>query len=86
MSIMNRSRNKTIKLPYLTHAHRQHNSIVTTIPKAVCVALGIEAGDIVMFEIYSGKGHAKFKLQLKGAQSYARITERTDREDRGGGA
>lgn len=55
--------------PYVVSAHRQHNSIVATIPKAICVALGIEAGDIVCFDLQCGKGYAIFSLQLKGPKN-----------------
>jgi len=63
---MTKDRDKITTCPYVVSAHRQHNSIVATIPKGICHALGIEAGDIVCFDLQCGKGYAKFTMQLKG--------------------
>ena len=63
---MTKSKEKVESCPFVVSAHRQHNSLVTTIPKAIIQALGIQAGDIVCFDLQCGKGYAKFTLQLKG--------------------
>ena len=61
-----------MNVPYVTRAHKQHNSLVTTIPKGICHALGIEASDILCFDLQCGKGYAKFSIQLKGPKSNGR--------------
>lgn len=71
---------------YATRAHKQHASLVTTIPKAVCHALGIESGDILCFEVQCGKGVANFFVQIKGVKHNGRSPGNTDRPDSGGAA
>jgi len=82
---MNNGSKKEITLPYLAHAHRQHNSLVTVIPKGICHALDIEASDILLFELHAGCGYAKFKLQMKGPAFYAKSGNDTGGKDKGGG-
>ncbi len=55
-----------MNVPYICKAHRQHNSIVMTIPKGICVALDIKAGDILCLDLQCGKGEAIFTIQMKG--------------------
>lgn len=39
---------------FVTHAHRQHSSVVTVIPKKVRQVLKIEPGDLIVFSITEG--------------------------------
>lgn len=83
---MNKDRVTISTVPYVTRAHRQHNSIVSTIPKGICHALGVEAGDILCFDLQCGEGFAKFSIQLKGPGHHGRDSGNSDRKDRGGGS
>jgi len=80
---MTKSRGNITTVPYVTRAHRQHNSLVTTIPKGICHALGIEKGDIIVFDLQCGKGFAKFAIQLKGPGNNVRNKGNSDRQDSG---
>lgn len=57
---------------YITRAHKQHSSIVTSIPKDVREKLSIKAGDYLVFTINPGnKSVAMGKFQsnkIRGAQ------------------
>ncbi len=71
-----------MNVPYICKAHRQHNSIVTTIPKGICVALDIKAGDIVCFDLQCGKGEAIFTIQMKGPLHNAKSKDDTVKQNR----
>lgn len=80
---MGKTKAKNDTVPYITRAHRQHSSLVTTIPKGVCVLLDIECGDILVFDVQCGKGYAEFKIQLKGAKHDGRGKGNPDRKNKG---
>jgi len=69
---MAKRKEKSETVMYATRAHKQHSSLVTTIPKVVCQMLDIEPGDILSFEVECGKQVAAFRRQLKGAVYNAR--------------
>lgn len=52
-------------VPFVAKVHRQHNSLVVTIPKGVRATCGVDTGDLVVFEVQCGKAWAKFQVLLK---------------------
>jgi bifunctional DNA-binding transcriptional regulator/antitoxin component of YhaV-PrlF toxin-antitoxin module len=44
-----------MEVAYSARAHKQHNSVVVTIPKGIRVVTGIKAGDIIVFTKRVGK-------------------------------
>lgn len=40
---------------YTSKVHRQHSSLVITLPKGICEQLEITKGDIVLFEVELGE-------------------------------
>jgi len=76
--------NKTLQ--YTSKVHRQHNSLVVTVPKALCQQLTIVKGDILLFEVESGDVAAVVgKIALRGIEN-GRDTGNSDRKDQGGGS
>ncbi|MBA7486838.1 hypothetical protein ES707_22399 [subsurface metagenome] len=69
---MAKRKEKPETVVYATRAHKQHSSLVTTIPKVVCQMLDIEPGDILSFEVVCGEEAAAFRRQLKGTVHNAR--------------
>lgn len=39
---------------FTARVHRQHNSLVITVPKRLCELQGVVAGSILVFECWSG--------------------------------
>ena len=69
---------------FIAKVFRQHNSLVVTVPRAVCIALGIEPGHHVVFTWHQKEGKFEFaKFKPEGAKD-ERIETDTDRADQGG--
>lgn len=51
---------------YISRLMKQHNSVVSVIPKGIRNALDLHHGDVVVFELKVGKGLAVFRLLQKG--------------------
>jgi len=76
------SENKTMQ--FTARVHRQHNSLVVTVPKGLCNQLEIVKGDILLFEVETGDVAAVVgKLALRGVDS-GRDSTHSDRKDSGG--
>jgi len=76
------SENKTMQ--YTARVHRQHNSLVVTVPKGLCSQLEIVKGDILLFEVETGDVAAVVgKLALRGSE-HGRDSTNSDREHKGG--
>ncbi len=53
---------------FIAKVHRQHNSLVITVPKPVCIALGLKAGQHMVFTWQQSEGKFKFsKFKPEGA-------------------
>ena len=69
---------------YIAKVFRQHNSLVIVVPGVVCVALGIKAGQHVVFAWTMKDGDFKFtKFKPVGAKDERHGTD-TDKPDQGG--
>ena len=64
--------------------HRQHTSVVMTVPKLVCKDLGLCAGDyVVLFKVDGWPEYLLQKFKTKDI-SNGRGKEHSDRKDSGG--
>lgn len=69
---------------FIAKVYRQHNSMVITVPKPVCIALGLKAGMHMVFTWQQSEGKFKFaKFKPEGAKD-ERDKTNTVVEDRGG--
>lgn len=69
------------ELYFLAKVYRQHNSFVITIPRAVCIALQLKAGQHMVFTWKQSEGKFKFaKFKPEGAKD----VQGTRCSDRGG--
>ncbi len=75
-------RTDTIKtLQFTARVHRQHTSLVVTVPKGLCSELKIVKGDMLLFEVEPGEAAAVVgKLGLRGSES-GRIQGITDKRN-----
>jgi len=64
---------RTVKLrvfQFTSKVHKQHASLVITLPKGVCNQLEIRAGDIVLFEVEPGEVACIMgKITLRGIEN-----------------
>ncbi|MBA7563123.1 hypothetical protein ES708_04776 [subsurface metagenome] len=63
---------------------RQHSSINVVIPKAVRVALGIKAGDYVVFSSHPGTNAVEFTKFIPKGKKHGRDSRDSGRKDQGG--
>ena len=42
-------------MQYTARVHKQHTSLVITIPKGICREMDISRGDILLFEVFPGE-------------------------------
>ena len=69
---------------FTARIHRQHSSLVITVPKGLCKILDWDKGDILMFEVDDGDVAAVVgKSSLRGID-YDRDSGNSDREDHSG--
>lgn len=72
-------------LQFTSKVHRQHSSLVITLPKGLCKQLEIIKGDVILFEVEPGEVAAVMgKISLRGSEN-AGNSRNSDREDKGGG-
>jgi len=70
-------------LQFTARVHRQHNSLVVTVPKGLCQQLEVCKGDILLFEVEPGEVAAVVgKLTLRGSES-GRAKGHTNKPDKG---
>lgn len=64
---------------FIAKVYRQHNSLVIAVPKPVCIALGLKAGQHMVFTWQQAEGKFKFaKFKPEGAKD-ERIGTNSDR-------
>ena len=65
----------------VTKVHRQHNSVVTTVPVEVRVRLGLNAGDYIVWEVDDVSNFVQISKVVSGGRKdigSKRITNRPD--------
>jgi len=71
---------------FIAKVYRQHNSLVITVPQPVVIALGLKAGQHMVFTWQQSEGKFKFtKFKPEGAQD-GRGEGSSDRKGQDGGA
>lgn len=71
-------------LQFTARVHRQHTSLVITVPKGLCAQLGIVRGDLLLFEVEPGDVAAVVgKMALRGIDN-ERDNANSNRRDSGG--
>ena len=76
---------ETRTFQFTSKVHRQHSSLVITVPKGLCEKLNISKGDIVLFEVEQGDVAAVMgKINLRGCEN-ERNQRNSNRTDNGGG-
>jgi len=69
---------------YIAKVYRQHNSMVITVPKPVCVALNMKVGQHMVFTWQQSEGRFRFaKFNPEGAKR-GTDSGSSDRSDSGG--
>lgn len=69
---------------FIAKVYRQHNSLVIAVPRPVCIALGLKAGQHMVFTWLQSEGKFKFaKFIPEGAKDERARTD-SDRKDQGG--
>ena len=54
---------------FIAKVYRQHNSLVIAVPKSVCIALNLKAGEHMVFTWQQSEGKFKFsKFKPEGAK------------------
>jgi len=71
---------------FLAKVYRQHNSLVITVPKPVCIALNLKVGEHMVFTWQQSEGKFKFNKFEPGGSKDGSDSGSTDRKDRGGKA
>lgn len=62
----NRTEDNRIK-QFTARIHRQHSSLVITVPQGLCKMLGLGKGDVIIFEVEDGNVAAVVgKASLRG--------------------
>lgn len=69
---------------FVCKTHRQHNSIVMTIPKKVCGTLKIKTGDYVTLVWCAGSEHFEFMKLKKTEVQHGKGGRDKNRRDTGG--
>jgi len=68
---------------FTSKVHKQHASLVITLPKGICHQLEIRAGDIVLFEVEPGEVACIMgKITLRGSENAGDRTN-SDKKDQG---
>ena len=68
-NIMTKRTSKQKTMQYTARIHRQHSSLVVTVPKGLCNQLQIVKGDMLLFEVEPGDVAAVVgKLKLRGSE------------------
>ena len=70
-------------MQFTARVHRQHNSLVVTVPKGLCKELQVVRGDLLLFEVEQGDVAAVVgKISLRGSEN-GKDARNRDREDQG---
>ena len=80
---MSKRTDENKRLQFTARVHRQHSSLVVTIPKGICKELDIQRGDIAMFVTEPGVGAAVIvNINTRGYEN-GKDARNPDREDQG---
>lgn len=78
---MTKRTDKNTTKQFTSRIHKQHSSLVITVPKGLCEMLSWSRGDMLLFEAETGESAAIVgKLSLRGSED-GRDQENTDRKD-----
>lgn len=69
---------------YVTKVYKQHQTIVTSIPKTVREELGIKRGDNLLWEVDMVTGFVQMCKVVPRGEIYGRDNRNSDRKDSGG--
>lgn len=69
---------------YVTKIHRQHNSMVTTVPIEVRIRLGLTNGDHLVWQVDSVSNFVQISKLVPGARVDVRDKGNSNRKDTGG--
>jgi len=69
---------------FIAKVYRQHNSLVIAIPKTVCIALNLKAGQHMVFTWQQSEGKFKFSKFNPEGETDARVGTDTGRQNNGG--
>lgn len=68
---------------YVTRIHRQHSSVVTSVPKGVQQVLQLKSGDYLLWQVSEGSLFVQVCKVNPGGVGYAKDNERAGRENKG---
>ena len=66
---------------YIVKVHRQHRSLVCTIPKKLAKQLDVAAGDSVIFKLRVGAKYARMSMLVKGVSYGVQSRASRNRQD-----
>jgi len=69
---------------FIAKVYRQHNSLVIAIPKTVCIALNLKAGQHMVFTWQQSEGKFKFSKFNPEGETDARIGAGTSKRNNRG--
>jgi len=69
---------------FIAKVYRQHRSLVIAVPKPVCIALGLTAGQYIVFTWQQSEGKFKFSKFVPEGAIDARDNGSSDKGDQGG--
>ena len=69
---------------FIAKVYRQHNSLVIAVPRPVCIALGLKAGQHMVFTWLQSEGKFKFAKFIPEGALDERARTDSDRKDKGG--
>lgn len=70
--------------PCVTKVHRQHNSVVTTVPVEVRVRLGLNAGDYIVWEVDDVSNFVQISKVVPGGSEDGGNKRNPDIKNQGG--
>ena len=71
---------------FIAKVYRQHRSLCVAVPRPVCIAMGIKAGQYMIFSWNQGDGRFNLKKFIPPGAKDGKDERNPDREDQGGGA
>lgn len=69
---------------FIAKVYRQHNSLVIAVPRAVCIAMDLKAGQHMVFTWEQSEGKFEFKKFHAVGEKDGSDSGNSDRKDRGG--
>ncbi len=68
---------------YVTRTHRQHTTVVTSIPKNVQHALKLTSGDYLVWQVDKSSAFVQLSKVVAGGEKHDRAKKHTGRKDKG---